>query len=378
MRVVKLFLFIYSIITLSCVSKSQTKIEVLKILSEHKLRAPTIINNQYFGLRENDNSFNKFFYNPDSLFIKEVNVLSGKVIIYSLRKHFNRNYINNNQLKDLCKIGKDSLFLLFEEEIACINSYKIFQRKKINEFKNGKWPRHTIDGYDGVWKSTLDKNNHSILLKSISADILYYYKNYFEKEILVSYNYLSNEIEVKKVYFPNYYRNNFVGDMRTFSALQLEEFVLISFSAINLGIKYNSKQIENIKLAQSTIDQVEVKWLEWGKDYPLKLRRDNIIQNRIYDNVIYNNGYYYQFYRDNISLKDKDGNFNSMHDKKIFLIKMDNSFNYLKEYALPTEHTYDSYDAFVFENKIYIHNTDKNANNKDFIFYDVFDLFSLQ
>lgn len=377
MRVFNFFLLIFPILLLSCVTKSQEKIELLEILSEHKLRVPTILSNQYLGICSYNGSNQVYYYDSDSLNLNEINTITGNINTYYLNKYLSSNYLKINQLKDVCRIGQDSFFLLFEEEIVCINKDKIFQRKKINEYKNGKWPRHTIDGFDGVWKSLLDKNNQCILLKSISADIPYFNKKYFENEILVTYHYLSNKIEVKQVFFPDYYRKNYVGDMRTYSALALNDFVLISFSAINQGIKYCPNNIENINLAQSSLDQIDAEWLEWDKEHPLKTRRDNIIKNRIYDNLIFNNGFYYQFYRDKIALKDDNGNFNSILDKKLLLIKMDSNFKYLKEYYLPLDYSYNSYNAFVYENKLYINNSGKNAKNSDSLFYDVFDLHRL-
>ncbi|NOT38005.1 MAG: hypothetical protein HOP11_11560 [Saprospiraceae bacterium] len=362
---------------LKCTKNSKILIDTIYPKTEHKVYAPPLSSYLFLGLFNWNDTFYNCYYKTDSGILLSVNVLNNHFSSLLLNKFVDNKYLTENTLTDICFIGNDSLLLLFNEEIICIDNVKIFHRKKINEFKNGKWPRHTIDDFNGCGHITLNKLKKSVLLRSIAADIPYYTKEFFESEILISYSYEFNKLEVQKVYYPDFHKRNYVGDLDLFSILKKSNYFLIFFMANNSVIKLKNDSIQELEFAQSTLDDKSIKWLKWNEEAPLKERRDNIITNRIYDNILSYNNKFYRFYRDNQELKETNNSYNSIGDKRSTLIITDNDFKFEKEHNFPSGFIYNSYNSFVLSNKIYVQNVEKSVQYKDSTIYDVFDLYSL-
>jgi hypothetical protein len=152
--------------------------------------------------------------------------------------------------------------------------------------------------------------------------------------------------------------------------------LIVSFTATEEAFffDYTTKATERIKMPKSNLDKVEPKWFKFNRFVPLEDRMDAVVYNRIYDNilVIPENRGFIRFYRN--SLEREEGKYKTRFDKTITMMIFDNSFDLVDEFYLPENERYSAYHAFIKDNSLYIKNVRKNALDRNFIHFDVFDL----
>ena len=227
-----------------------------------------------------------------------------------------------------------------------------------------------------------DKANNIIYVHFIAADTDRFIKEYFKNEILGAFHLSDLKLEILPVYYPAYYLKKHVEDIDGFHINNYQEQVFITFLATHEGriFDYSTKEVQKIALPKSMLDQKEPEWFKWKKHASLKDRLNQIITNRIYDNMLElsNHRGFVRFYRNSVPLKDEDGTFNSKMDKRHTLMLIDTSYNLIEEYYLPKYEFYDTYYAFVKGNKLYINNFLKDAKDKAHVHFDIFDLDFMQ
>lgn len=345
--------------------------------SEHKVYAPTYNKELNLGIREFNDSLYYCTFSQSGKRISFYSIVGNNTFEYKLNNFFPQTFFDENILIDFCSVGRDSFLLLFHDYIVCFDGNGVFQKRRINEWK-GKWPKHTISSFHGCSQIAVNKNKNIVYLWSVAADVHYYSRKHFEREIIITYNFITDELKVEPIFYPAYYKLNFVGDLREFSVYPIEDYFIISFLATNSVYKLKDNLLETIEFPKSNFDIASPHWLDWNKDYPIKVRIDNLIENRIYDNILNHQNLYFRFFRLGIPLLDSMGKHNTLLDKSISIMKLDSNFQLLGEFLLPRNSPYNSYNSFIHEGNLYINNLSKDASNESFICYDIFDLDQMQ
>ena len=175
------------------------------------------------------------YYNRKNFTLKTVSILDKKETNFDFKPSIDTAILNNEPLSDLTFIKNNTLLLFFEQHIIGLKDNKIIFTKKINELVNDNWPHHTIGTFNCTDHLLLDSINNIVYFRITAADTYGFTKPYYENEILGAYKIANNDIEIQPVYYPEYFKQHYVGDLESYQVYHLNDKLLITFLATNEG-----------------------------------------------------------------------------------------------------------------------------------------------
>jgi hypothetical protein len=323
-------------------------------------------------IKSNTNAYLEF-YNSDIFTLVLINTKDSSRTVFDLKKLLSDSVLAKNNLNDICIISPDSIFLLLNQNLIGITNTSIFINQSINYSPTDKWPHRTINEFLGVSHILYDNKNKVVYLRITASDKYRYTKDYFSDIILAAFSLKNHSISYLPIKYPSYYLDNYVGDLESFHLEQDNSKIMLTFLASTDYYKYDysAKKLESGKLPESVFDTIPPKWFEWGQQVPIKLRMDNIVENRIYDNfiVLPNEKGYLRFFRSAIPLQNADSTYNNKFDKKISMLYISKNMELINEFKFNPKEYHEPYSSFLAKKQLFINNTYKDSNEKNYIHF---------
>ena len=329
------------------------------------------------GLIFNQSNPYLVYYSNKSKQLDLVNISKNTTQSIKLDEVIQVDTLAEGNLLDMVFMGQDSILLIFDNSLIGLTEKNIWYKKQINIPINDQWPHYAIWNFSGTSHALFDEANRIVYLKLTVGDIEPFKKSYFKSELLAALHVDKDSLEILPIFYPPYFTQNYIGDLNGYHIVNYKQKLLISYLATTdyQIFEYKSKTLNRHTLPKSNYDKKAPIWFKWNKHPPIKSRIDNVILNRIYDNILVlpeQNGLL-RFFRNSIELKDENGNMNTIMEKPLTLMILDDSFKLKGEFRFPSEEIYQSYTAFVKNKKLYLRNNTKDAIEKYKIHFDVFD-----
>ncbi|MBK7231063.1 MAG: hypothetical protein IPH93_02000 [Saprospiraceae bacterium] len=378
---VKIELVIVFIILLNilCSTQLQAQKDLIQLSKkDNRIILRSLDGYNFYGIKNIEESNYYVYKVEERLVFKLVNISDTSTSELNFEAHLPDSVLYKNDFEDICFLGGDSTLLLFHSHLVLISRNRILNVLKINQRINGEWPHLLFTSFKPLGNLVFDKVKGEVYLRVGVGDEYIHDRKFWNESILAKYKLSSSTIEILPVNYPILFQEKYLGDRFLYQICKIENEIYISFLVTN---NYYKIQLENAQIQQkefplSVLDTSGSKYFEFGMEVPINQGIDNITLSPIYDNVIpiTNKKCNLRFFRSGIPLKNSDGLFNSILDKKTTILVISQENELLQEYLLPIDFSYNSYFYFVLGSKLYINNLNDDAANSKWIHFDGFEI----
>lgn len=348
-----LFLFILSVLLISCNSEKTEKLSYSITTDTVELVHSKRIT--FFDIDEKRTNGLLYSIPSSNYFIEIADLKTGSGIGFIQLKDTVYKKIPLENVKGLYVQSPDSIFVQFEAGISIINSSgKSFYTRILNDLQSETYPEKLRINMANTMPVFFDPTLNGLFSMQYSGHYFFADPRYFEIPVEAVWDIKRDTFSDIPVYFPVKYKKSFYGDAIAFFRSHTDSLNIYSFMAEKDITVYNryTGEVRTISL-KNNIPLREMETIDTAYKFDMKVRIDHLITNDWFGKVLYDKyrNLYYRF----ISAKkplEEDGKFTSLSDKVIYLAVYDEQFNLLDEINLGSEKLW--FYSFVLENGLYI------------------------
>jgi hypothetical protein len=261
------------------------------------------------------------------------------------------------------RIHNDTIIVLCNREILkyALSIKKIVNRVRINQWNSKRgWDPQAIEPFAFGQEIVYDSKRQCCYFYAYSTNHGWSKKSFYRQASVAMLTLSDFVVKPLQVTHPSVYQKYYVGDMVNSQIHVNGDTLLINWLCFPVISRYvwandSLRYLDEINSTASKNDTVQQKWLPWSRKLPpVGIRREIIIQQRVYDQIVYGKDINYRFFKAAQKLIGEDSTYNALNAKTVSLQLLNRDFTAQTEFVLDGPQVASARRAIYYKSALHI------------------------